>query len=117
MNTQADVVSAERLADSLEKALPQLQAQARFESAETMGTRELIQKLQSSLGLIKAEPEKPGVMVTFRDPTSAQLQTFLASQAPAENKVDAARAGGLEAKFDSQDILGWFGSFFTWWKK
>ncbi len=25
--------------------------------------------------------------------------------------------GGLEAKFDSKDILGWFGSFFSWWKK
>ena len=113
MENQADVVSAGRLADSLEKALPQLEARARFESAETLGTAELIRKLQGSLGVIKSEPEKQGVMVTFRDPTSAQLQTFLASQAP----TDAAPSGGLEAKFDSKDILGWFGSFFTWWKK
>jgi hypothetical protein len=56
-------------------------------------------------------------MVTFRDQTCAQLQTFLAAQAHAENKVDVAHPGGLEAKFDSHDILGWFGSFFTWWKK
>jgi calcineurin-like phosphoesterase family protein len=113
MEDQADVVSAKSLAASLEQALPQLEAGARFESAETLGTRELIKKLQTSLGVIKSEPEKEGVMVTFRDATSAQLQTFLASQAPKE----AARAGGLEAKFDSNDILGWFGSFFTWWKK
>jgi calcineurin-like phosphoesterase family protein len=113
MENQADVVSAGRLADSLEKALPQLEARARFESAETLGTRELIKKLQDSLGVIKSEPEQSGVMVTFRDPTSAQLQTFLASQAP----TDAVPAGGREAKFDSNDILGWFGSFFSWWKK
>jgi hypothetical protein len=113
MANHADVVSAKSMTASLEQALPRLQAAARFESAETLGTRELIGKLQESLDVIKSEPEKEGVMVTFRDATSAQLQTFLASQA----RTEAARAGGLEAKFDSNDILGWFGSFFSWWKK
>jgi len=113
MANQADVVSAKSMTASLEQALPRLQAAARFESAETLGTRELIGKLQESLDVIKSEPEKEGVMVTFRDATSAQLQTFLASQA----RTEPARAGGLEAKFDSNDILGWFGSFFSWWKK
>ena len=62
MDDQANVVSAERMADSLEKALPQLEAQARFESAETLGSRELIKKLQTSLGVIKSEPENTGVI-------------------------------------------------------
>jgi hypothetical protein len=117
MNDRADVVSARRLEDSLSKAIPELQARTRFESAETLGTRELLDKIKQSLPVISAEPESPGVMATFRDATSSQLQTFLAQQAANANKVDAARPGGLEAKFDSHDILGWFGSFFTWWKK
>jgi hypothetical protein len=114
---QAKVVSAERMATSLTKALPELKSRARFESVETAGTTELINKLQDSLAAIKSEPERPGVMVTFRDPVNAQLQTFLATQSRAAGKVEQARPGGLEAKFDSNDILGWFGSFFTWWKK
>jgi hypothetical protein len=117
VDEQAKVVSAERMATSLTEALPELRARARFESVETAGTTELINKLQSSMAAIKAEPERPGVMVTFRDSVSAQLQTFLATQAHAAGKVEQARPGGLEAKFDSNDILGWFGSFFTWWKK
>lgn len=117
MDEQTKVVSAERMATSLTKALPELKARARFESVETAGTTELIDKLQTSMAAIKAEPERPGVMVTFRDPVSAQLQSFLATQARAAGKVEQARPGGLEAKFDSNDILGWFGSFFTWWKK
>ncbi len=117
MEQRADVVSARRLEDSLIKAMPELRARTRFESAEAQETRQLLGKLTESLAIISAEPESPGVMATFRDATSSQLQTFLAQQARSANKVDAARAGGLEAKFDSHDILGWFGSFFTWWKK
>jgi len=117
MDQHADVVSARRLEDSLIKAMPELEARTHFESTEAGETRELLDKLKESLAIISAEPESPGVMATFRDATSSQLQTFLAQQTRGANKVDPARAGGLEAKFDSHDILGWFGSFFTWWKK
>src|SRR5215472_8512745 len=117
MDQHADVVSARRLEDSLIKAMPELEARTHFESTEAGETRELLDKLKESLAIISAEPESPGVMATFRDATSSQLQTFLAQQTRGANKVDPARAGGLEAKFDSNDILGWFGSFFTWWKK
>lgn len=114
MNPKADVVSSSRLLTSLNEALPRLRRAAEFESAETIGTGELINKLETALPAIRAEQESPGVMVTFRDPTSSQLQSFIASQ-PAT--FSAAEAGGMEAKFDSNDIFGWFGSFFTWWKK
>ncbi|MCC6587148.1 MAG: metallophosphoesterase [Bryobacterales bacterium] len=116
MSKQADVVSAARMLDGLEKALPHLESMASLESTEE-GTGDLLSRLRRSLPVIQKEPEAKGVMVTFRDPTSAQLQSFLAEQAPAANKVDEAEGGGLEAKFDSHDILGWFGSFFTWWRK
>jgi len=105
------------MAGSLEQALPKLNAMARLESAENEGVRVLLRDLQNALPTIQAEPERPGIMVTSRDKTSSLLQTFLAQQAPKTGKVDSAPAGALEAKFDSNDILGWFGSFFTWWKK
>jgi len=98
MEKQADVVSAGRLTESLSKALPELETRARFESAEMEGSRELIKRLQSALPIIAAEREAPGVMVTFRDQTSSQLQTFLAKQAAQDgNKLEVARPGGLEA--------------------
>jgi len=116
MDQHADVVSPRRLGESLIKAMPELQARARLESADAQATRQLLNSLKESVAIISAEPESPGVMATFRDPTSSLLQTFLAQQV-SDSKVNPVRAGGLEAKFDSNDILGWFGSFFTWWKK
>jgi hypothetical protein len=117
MSEVADVVSSSRLFESLAKALPELEVNARFESVETAGSGDLIRKLQKALPEIRNERENPGVMVSFRDETSAQLQSFLAAQSASLGKVGPVTPGGLEAKFDSHDILGWFGSFFSWWKK
>jgi len=116
MPRQADVVSSGRMAASLRQAMPKLHARARQESADTQGVKQLIQDLEAALPAIDKEQERSGVMVSPRDRTSSLLQTFLAEQAQKTGKVDRARIG-MEAKFDSNDILGWFGSFFTWWKK
>jgi hypothetical protein len=105
------------MAEALEKALPELREDAKFESLENMGSETLITQLQQAVPVITKERETSGVMVAFQDATSSQLQTFLAQQAAAKGKLDQANPGGLEAKFDSKDMLGWFGSFFTWWKK
>jgi hypothetical protein len=117
MAEQADIVSNSRMAESLKQALPKLHARARLESAENAGVRDLLRDLEGALPKIQAEPESDGVMVTTRDKTSSMLQTFLAKQAQQDGKVESGPARALEAKFDSHDILGWFGSFFTWWKK
>lgn len=117
MNEQADVVSSRRLGDSLTKAMPQLRALARLESSETQGAADLLKDIESALPVIQAEPERAGIMVTSRNKTSSLLQTFLAQEAQSKGKVESVPDGALEAKFDSHDILGWFGSFFSWWKK
>lgn len=114
MDQHSDIVSNSRMADSLIKALPKLHARARLESAETEGVRDLLRDIENVLPQIQQEPESPGVMATTRDRTASMLQTFLAQRA---ERVEVAPACALEAKFDSNDILGWFGSFFTWWKK
>ena len=117
MDRPADVVSHSRLARSLREALPTLHARARLESTENEGVRDLLRDIEKALPEIQKEPESPGVMVTTRDKTASMLQTFLAQQARQAGKVENAAARALEAKFDSNDILGWFGSFFSWWKK
>lgn len=57
------------------------------------------------------------VLVSPDHRVASLLQTFLASRAKEEGKVGAMPTGGNEAKFDDKDVLGWIGSFFTWWKK
>jgi Calcineurin-like phosphoesterase len=117
MPAQADVVSNSRMVESIRAALPKLHARARLESAENEGVQDLLREIEKALPEMQKDPEKPGVMVTSRDKTSSMLQTFLAQRAHETGKVEPAAARALEAKFDSNDILGWFGSFFTWWKK
>jgi hypothetical protein len=60
---------------------------------------------------------KSKVLVSPDHEVASLLQTFLAMKASEEGKVKPLNAGANEAKFDDQDILGWIGSFFTWWKK
>jgi hypothetical protein len=61
---------------------------------------------------------KSKVLVSPDHHVASLLQTFLASKVKEEGKdVKPLPAGGNEAKFDDQDVLGWIGSFFTWWKK
>jgi hypothetical protein len=57
------------------------------------------------------------VLVSPDHRVASLLQTYLAMKAQEEGKTDAMPAGGNEAKFDDKDVLGWIGSFFTWWKK
>jgi hypothetical protein len=59
----------------------------------------------------------PGVLATPENRIASLLQSYLAEQAAADPKKQAPAPGdGREAKFDDKDILGWAGSFFTWWR-
>jgi hypothetical protein len=99
------------------EALPTLQAQANLEAVGDEDTGELLAAMQNALPELQKEQETPGVMTASRDRTGSLLQTFVSIQAPPDGKVQSAGDGILEATFDSNDIVGWFGSFFTWWKK
>jgi hypothetical protein len=117
MAEQADIVSHSRMVDSIKTVLPKLHARARLESAENEGVRDLLRDIEKAIAEMQKDPERPGVMVTARDKTSSMLQTFLAQRAQQAGTVEPVAARALEAKFDSNDLLGWFGSFFSWWKK
>jgi hypothetical protein len=71
---------------------------------------------QISMGLQVLELAKrnPDVMGGTEHEMASLLQTFFAERA---RRTVPGAGDGLEAKFDNNDLLGWIGSFFTWWKK
>ncbi len=77
-----------------------------------------IADLMRALQILEEAQGRPGVMATAPDSLVSNLQTFMTTvMAPADNRLQESPNKTLEAKFDSHDILGWAGSFFTWWKK
>src|SRR4051794_19225701 len=55
---------------------------------------------------LRREQTDTGVLASPRDPMGARLQSFLAERAEEAGKVQSA-ASGLEAKYDTKDLLGW----------
>jgi hypothetical protein len=56
-------------------------------------------------------------MTTASDELASNLQTYITLKAEQKGRLAPSPNDTLEAKFDEHDILGWAGSFFTWWKK
>ena len=73
-----------------------------------------IAEVAAGLQILEKESRNPDVMSATEDLVASLIQTYSAQQA---KEVVPAASDGLEAKFDSHDLLGWIGSFFTWWKK
>jgi hypothetical protein len=92
------------------------EAQARSDDPVEAATR--LAALGNALKVLEAEDAQANskVLVSPDHDVASLLQTFLAMRASEENKVQPMASGNIEAKFDDQDILGWIGSFFTWWK-
>jgi hypothetical protein len=81
-------------------------------------TTEELADLVRALQILEGAQGRAGIMATAPDELVANLQTFMTTvMAPAENRLKESNNATLEAKFDSHDILGWAGSFFTWWRK
>lgn len=90
------------------------------EGLEAMGDApsadpEALAEFSRALQLLEQAQVRPGVMSTVEDPAVALLQTYIAEEG--QKKLTPAAGGGLEAKFDERDLLGWAGSFFTWWRR
>jgi hypothetical protein len=77
---------------------------------------EALAEFSRALQLLQQAQVRPGVMSTVEDAAVALLQTFIAEQAD-QGKLTPAAGGALEAKFDERDLLGWAGSFFTFWRR
>ena len=75
-------------------------------------------ELARALQIIEENQSRPGIMATAPDELVSNLQTFISTvMAPREDRLVESANATLEAKFDSHDILGWAGSFFSWWRK
>jgi hypothetical protein len=76
----------------------------------------MVAGINNALLEILDNERSPDVLSSPPSETASQLQTFLAEQAAREDKplVRELPGGAVEAKFDTQDWLGWAGSFFTW---
>lgn len=122
MSIHACVVTYRELSRAVRGDLGLL-ARSIDEGAEAITPRDRVQKaemlgqLSHALTVLEAEERRSGVLVAPRDPVASLLQTYLAREAARKGNLEPLSSGGLEAKFDSHDIAGWMGSFFTWWKK
>jgi hypothetical protein len=85
-----------------------------LEAAPQSPPADLLSAVSVGLQALETATPNPDVMGGTEEQMSSLLQTFLATQAARE---EPAAGDGLEAKFDNHDLLGWTGSFFTWWKK
>jgi hypothetical protein len=70
--------------------------------------------VSSGLQILEKESRNPDVMSGTEDLVASLIQTYTVQQA---KQFVPAASDGLEAQFDSHDVLGWAGSFLTWWKK
>jgi hypothetical protein len=73
--------------------------------------------LGAALKRLEAEDKNPGVLISPNHRVASLLQAFLAERANENGRLEVLPMGGKEAKFDSNDWLGWAGSFFTWWRR
>ncbi len=73
--------------------------------------------LGAALKKLEDADKNPGVLVSPDHKVASLLQTYLAERAAEKGELEELPMGGKEAKFDSDDWLGWAGSFFTWWRK
>jgi hypothetical protein len=76
-----------------------------------------LSEISRALSILSEIQGPAGVMVTAQDEVTSNLQTFITLQAEQKGRFAPSTNATLEAKFDERDILGWAGSFFTWWRK
>lgn len=118
MSTRQRIVSYNTLTSAFSPLLEQIgQRPAGLEGLEAAPSQPLpasdISEISAALQLLEKEQPNPDVMSGTEDRLASLIQTYTAERAA---KVVPASSDGLEAKFDNLDMLGWMGSFFTWWK-
>lgn len=73
-------------------------------------------QLSEALQYLEEKETTPGVLSSPQHQLASALQSFLAERGVEAQKLEPL-AVGLEVKFDNNDIIGWIGSFFTWWRR
>lgn len=119
MSTRQRIVSYETLSAAVSPYLQQAgQSGSGLESvgggAGEAPPATALSEISAGLQVLEREKRNPDVMSGTEDRMVSLIQSYSAQQAMT---VVQAASDGLEAKFDNHDLLGWIGSFFTWWRK
>jgi hypothetical protein len=111
------MVGYEQLAEAL-GAVPHtgLEAAAFTESVQPVSRAAAIAQLSDVLTVLEQVQIDPSVLASADDRMTSLVQSFLARQSNLKPGGVVSTAAGLEAKFDSKDVLGWAGSLFDWIK-
>ena len=75
-----------------------------------------MEELQKAMKAMEDAELVPGVLAAPDDGFASFLQSVLAKRAAAAQKTSTTATGGLEAKFDERDLIGWAKSLLTWFK-
>ena len=102
-----------------EAVMDKAHQEAEAKTTDPLEAASKLASLGNALKILEAEDAEADsrVLVSPDHRVAALLQTFLATKSKEEQKVEPLHHGANEAKFDDKDVLGWIGSFFTWWKK
>lgn len=102
-----------------EAVMTRAQNEAESKSKDPVEAATRMAALGNALKVLEAADAEANskVLVSPDNAVASLLQTFLAAKAAEEGSIKPLNADANEAKFDDKDILGWIGSFFTWWKK
>jgi hypothetical protein len=77
--------------------------------------------LSQALSSLEKQQHAEGVLASSQDPVASLMQSFLVENPPGGIvKGDPVVTGPMamtEVKYDEHDVLGWIGSFFSWWRQ
>jgi calcineurin-like phosphoesterase family protein len=116
MSTRQRIVSYETLAGAFDPYLEQAGAvlSGLEGTASEVPPAPIMSQISDGLQVLELAKRNPDVMGGTEHAMASLLQTYFAERAV---RTSRGAGDGLEAKFDNDDLLGWIGSFFTWWKK
>lgn len=82
----------------------------------SVSTAEAVAMLSQVLTVLEDSDRPAGIFTSADDRMTSLVQSFLARKSAATPSWSANFDGGLEAKFDARDLLGWTSSLFDWIK-
>lgn len=116
MKPDLPMVGYEQLARALGMTSSGHPEAGEIESGSNVSKAEAIALLSEVMGTLERTQREPGIFVSADDRMTSLVQSFLARQSAFKPEWAGNPDRGLEAKFDSNDFLGWAGSLFDWLK-
>lgn len=121
---EKSIVTYRSLGHAFERPAPhRLTERSAFESTEDPAEETAMRaQLSAALAALEVETARqgPGVIAAVQNQFASLIQSRMLEEPPPGDPTSMSSASSqsaFEVKYDEQDILGWIGSVFTWWKK